>query len=416
MILSVRSASAALGLLVFLGSAAGLAGERPVTFREAAERSARNPRVLAGSQAQRGLDQAVQRLPRLDANPMLSIQLGPRVSPPQERSMEGSVTLSQAVSLQGAAGLRRGALRAEAQTAGAQAAQLRLRLRLEAARAWLDLWAAQQLHGLARQDAEAAGRSRRAVEALVKARERPRSEALVARRQAEEAGLQALLAEGALAEAREQLKAELGSPPEDSPVAAGDPPDVVPPSAGEQRAALASATALPAVRVQALLAAEERVRGAEERAARGSRLTLGVQVQRDGVGTTLQGLVGVPLPLLDLGGREEAPRKAAALRAEGDAQDALHRARSELSLAFHDLEHSAQVERAVRDELLPAAEQAQQALDREFEAGEVTLLEKIQGQRSLVEARARLIHATRDRVWACLRAATLVAATRESPL
>jgi cobalt-zinc-cadmium efflux system outer membrane protein len=390
------------------------AAERFLSFTQAAERSAQNPRLQAGQQAQQGLARAASRVPRIDANPVLTVQLGGRVSPARERNPEGQVALTQTLSLEGAARLRREALAAEARTAQAQQRQLQVMVRLEAARAWLDLWSAQQLHQLAQQDAEAAARLRKAVEALVTARERPRSEALVARRQAQAAALRVLEAEGALAESRALLQAELGLPLEDTPVATGDPPELLPPSEQAQRAALASAAALPSVRTRTLLAAEERVRAAEERAARGTRLTFGVQAQRDALGATvLQGILGLPLPVMDVASREEAPRLAAALRADGDAADALHRAQADLALAFHDLEHSEQVASALQDALLPAAEEALQALEKELRAGEATLLEALEGRRALIEARQRKVVAERERAWARLRAVALVAALQE---
>jgi cobalt-zinc-cadmium efflux system outer membrane protein len=409
-----RISGALVGGFLGLHGAVALAADRPLSFVEAAERSARNPRVAAGKVAQAELERKARGLPALDANPVLSVQLGARLSPERDRGADFTASLSQTVSLERAARLRREALAAEARTAEAQAQQARLELRLDAARAWLDLWAHQKLLALAKEDEEAARRLQQAVTRLVQARERLRSEALVARRRVEEARLQVLAAEGALAESREQLRAELGLPLEDTPVASGEPPELLPPSAAEQKAALASAASLPSVRARSLLAAEERVRAAEERAARGNRLTFGVVLQREAPdANVVQGLVAVPLPLLDVASREAAPRLAAARRADGEAEDALHRARAGLSLAFHDLEHSDQVESAVRGELLPAAEEALRALDREFAAGEATLLERIDGQRALIEARARLVHALRDRAWARLRAAALLAAIRE---
>lgn len=404
-----------LSTLLLVAPSRGWCAELPFTFSQAAERSLKNPRILAGQQAQRSLEEAASRLPTLDANPVLSIQLGARIAPVKERNPEGAASLSQPISLERSARVRRNALSAETKTAEVQEQNLRLQFRLAAAQAWLDLWAAQRLHELAQQDAAAARQLQQAVERLVRAQERTRSEALVAKRQAEEAALRVLAAEGKLVEARERLKAELGLSAEDSPLAVGDPPDVVPPSAERQQAVLVAAASLPAVRIKSLLVVEENLRAMEERAARGSWITVGVQAQRDAIGATaILGQLSTPIPLLNLSGREEAPRRAAALRAQGDAEDALRRARSELALAFHDLEHSEQVERSTREELLPTAEQANLALGLEFQAGEATLLERLDGQRALLDARARQITALRDRAWARIRASILVNATQSN--
>ncbi len=400
-------------MALLLAPAEALGREQPLTFAQAADAAAASPLLQRGQRARATLEEASRSSPRVDANPTISIQLGARVLPANERMAEGTLGVSQALSTEGAARLRQQALAAEARTAGATLQGQKMSLRLQAARGWLELWAAQRLLAAAKQDAEAARRSQRAVEALVAAHERTRTEALVAKRQAEEASLRALSAEGALAEARAMLKGELGLAADATPVATGEPPEVVAPTEAEQQAAVAEAASMPEVRARSLLAAEERVRAAEERAARGSRLTVGAQAQRDAIGATvLLGTLSAPINLFDVAAREEAPRRAAALRAEGEAAVALNRARGDLLIAFHDVEHSDETLQAIDRGLLPAAEQAAAALDRAFAAGEVTILEKIDGQRSLIEARARQIAAQRDRAWARIRASVLAQAAR----
>lgn len=395
-----------------LGVSPAMAGEVAVTFLQAADAASASPKVREGERAQRSLEAASQSAPRLDANPVVTIGLGPRLSPAPSRQLEGTVGLSQAVSLEGAARLRRKALAAEARTQAASTLVTRVALRMAASRAWLDLWAAQQQLTLARQEHEVVKRAQRAVDLLVGAHERTSADALVAQRQTEEAALRVLAAEGALVDAQAQLGSELGLGADDTPVASGEPADVLPPSDSEQRAALASVEQMPSVQVARLLAAEERLRGAEEHAGRSGWLTVGVEARRDVDGLGVLGTLTLPLPLQRVGLREQASRQAAATRAEGEAQDATRRGRRELVLAFHEVDHTDEIARSLDERVVPVAEKAVAALDRAFSAGEVTLLERIDGQRSLLDARSRRLAALRDRAWARVRASVLVDSIR----
>ena len=121
----------------------------------------------------------------------------------------------------------------------------------------------------------------------------------------------------------------------------------------------------------------------------------------------LQASIAVPLPVFDLGARELAARRAAALRMEGEAADEQVRARAAMLLAAHDVEHTGEVFDALASRLVPSSDRAVGLRERQLTAGEGTVLDVLDARRSLFDARARLVRATRERAWARIRLAAL---------
>ena len=407
------------GILVLLGLSATplVAGAQdvPLSFEAAVATAGRNPRVLQTQRAAGVLQRAQDRSPLLDANPVVQVMAGGRVVPSGEQGFEGSLGVTQSIGVNGSAALRRTALGAEARWLDAEADAERLTRQLAAANAWLALREAEEQLRLAGRDLENEGRFVALVTRLAAGGERTAGDVAVAAVRLEEARLRERMAEGAVADARAQVAAELGAPARGAFVTEGAIPEVSLPTAAEQARLLETVASLPQVRARLLLARTEGIRAQEERAMRGTRLTVGVEVRRDALGAgVVQAMVGVPLPIFAVGDREFAARSAAALRMEGEAADERVRARALLLLVAHDVEHSGEVYEALQARLLPTSERALGMRERQLTAGEGTILDVLDARRSYLEASSRLVRATRDRAGARLRLVALHRAARSS--
>jgi hypothetical protein len=128
--------------------------------------------------------------------------------------------------------------------------------------------------------------------------------------------------------------------------------------------------------------------------------------------------VGVALPLADLAARERAiAREEAALR-QSEAEEAALAWRREAHRVAHEVEHTREVVRSYRDELVPALETLLAAREQQLAAGATTTLLVLEATRRLVEARASLTRAETEAAWAATRAWLLLAvqqSAREEP-
>lgn len=397
-------------------ASAAAAAERPVSFATAVALAEHNPRTTATRAAATDLQRAVASSPKLDANPVFSVSAGPRLAPGNERGFEGSLALSQALSLESAATLRKQALQAEAAWLSRDADAQTLARCLGAANAWLALWEAQEAMAVAAADVANERALVALLERLTSAQERSVADLATVRARLSEALLHQLGTEGMLADARAQLSAEINPAASELLVAEGALPELPALTADEQQRALQQIEQLPEIRAKSLLARSELVRAREERAARGVHLSVGAQLRHDALGATIvEGTLALPLPLLELGAREYASRSAEATRLEGEASDLRVRARAALLLAFHEVEHTQEVLALLEEGLLPAAERAVALRTRELEAGEGTLLELIDARRMLFEARSRRVGALRERAWARIRVRLLAHAATGTP-
>lgn len=402
-------------------SPAAWAVERRVTFAETIAAADRNPRVVADARAAQELATAQQEAPRLDQNPTVTAVAGSRVAPSSERGFEGALGLSQSVSLEGSAGKRREALGAEATWLREETSADRLSRRLAAAGAWMALWEAEHQMAVVERDQRNEEELLRLVERLARAHERTTADVAMVDGRLAEAQVRARSAEGALAEARSLLEAELGVATRgEKLVADGALPDAAAFDETEKHRIRISVANLPSVRAKTLLARAELVRAQEERAMRSTRLTAGIALSRDAPSATIvQGTVSIPLPLFAVGAREYAARHANSVRLDGEAEDELVRARASIELAIHEVEHTEEVYALLSTRLLPAAERTVALRQRELTAGAGTLIEICDARRTLFDASTRAIRASRERAWARIRIELLSGAvrnaTREAP-
>lgn len=391
-----------------------LGQEVRVSFDDAVAAAAQNPRVRGDRRAATLLRRSADQSPALDANPIATLTGGARVAPAGEQGFEGGVAVTQSVSAEGAARLRRDALGAEARWMGAESDAEALTRCLAAASAWLALRDAEEQRELTTRALDNERAFLALVARLATAGERTAADLAVATTGVEEASLRGRLAEGAVVDARARVAAEVGTPERGAVVVTeGATPEVAVPSAREQEVLLAGAAMLPAVRARTLLAHAESMRALEERALRGTRLTLGVEVRRDALrATVVQASLAVPLPFFAVGDREYAARQATSLRLEGEAADEQARARVALALAAHEVEHAGEVYEALRGSVVPASARAVALRERLLVGGEGTVLEVIDARRTLLDAASRLVRATRDRAWARIRLVSLLRALR----
>lgn len=126
--------------------------------------------------------------------------------------------------------------------------------------------------------------------------------------------------------------------------------------------------------------------------------------------------VSIPLPLFDRNQGNALAARLEAVRAVSDRQATRVELSTRLARAHGDLEVAYHEARAVESDLLPAAEQAFDAVRRAYGEGKEPYLAVLEAQRSLTEARARLVEAVSDYHRARAEVEGLVAAPLDGSL
>lgn len=379
-----------------------------LTFDESLGIALRSPSIEGDTRALAVRREGNERIGALTSNPLLVVQPGvaPRAGGGAPEIQAG---LSQSFNLAGHGSARRAAARAELDQLDAEARAAILARRLDAARAWIDLWAAERALALAQEElalaTDIAGRTRRAADAAALTR----SDAAEADTYRAEARLAALSIGGEVTDLGLALARLSSRAPEVPLSTAGDLPAPSLPPAGQWPALARAAGALPATRALRLAAEADRARSLEVRASRGAELSLGVLFQRDAAGSTLFANVGASLPLFERGAREAAAFDADAARRAGHAEDAARAAVAELARAFHEVEHAGEILDELQRVLLPAALESARLRQAAFQAGDATVLEVLVARRAAAQARAREARARAARAWAGVKVAFLVA-------
>ena len=143
---------------------------------------------------------------------------------------------------------------------------------------------------------------------------------------------------------------------------------------------------------------------------KGTNLLLGVEVRRESPdGFLAMGTVGLTLPVFDRGERERSVSEARAARFEGEKRAATIDARTEMALAFHEVEHTGEIVAAVKGELLPALVEAAAAREQLFRAGDGTMVDVLTARRRVLAAKARLVRAQAANAWAKVKVWMLLA-------
>ena len=325
-----------------------------------------------------------------------------RISPSEQRGLEGGVAIQQAIPLDDVAGARREHLRGVADQRAAEAAALALDARLAAAAAWIDAWEARARLDIAERDLALARSIGEVTQRGVAAGAFTQPELADARAFVAEAVVRATDAEGAVAETSFALAATTGRP--GRATAEGVLPSPAVPDAAAWPSLVERARGLPAVTARRLAARAARGRALEDHRARGHQLIVGGELLRDGPGAaSVIATIGLALPH-DRGEREAGLAHAEALMAEGQAETLAARAAVELCRALHDVEHTGSVLTLLERDLVPAADDAATRRKRAFELGETTLVELLAAQRTALAAHARVASARARHAWARVHA------------
>jgi cobalt-zinc-cadmium efflux system outer membrane protein len=371
-----------------------------LSFDEAIGLAPQAPRVEGAARAISAKTALDSKISSLTFNPTLTVIPGYRLFRRQEREPELIAELAQPWNVAGHAGARRRTVGLEEGVLEAELRSRALEQRLAAARAWVDLWAAQRVLAQAEREAKIADELQRLVARAAALGAATRADTADARAFVAEARLAVINAEGEVHDRGLELAREVTSPRLDPMTASGDLPSPPLPEPFDRGALVARAADLPLVARQHLAARAERARAVEEQAARGTVLQLGVALQRDAPGgLVLSGLVRITPSLFDRGERERGVLAAEAARLEGEQRAGQLAAQVEIAMTLHEVEHTAEVRAELRDQLVPASREGADARRRIFAAGEATLPEVLQSERTAIAAESRLQRAWAMNAW-----------------
>jgi outer membrane protein TolC len=382
----------------------------PIDFAQALALARESPALLASEAAVARRAELTDQVPWLTFNPAVIAQPGVRRTAQGTIGPEGYLGLMQELSLAGAGSSRQRAARAELDAERLDHLALHRAIALNAAQAWFALWAAQTALAAANEELTLARDWDAKVARGAASGGFTRVDVAVANAYRAEAELAALSLQGEVFVRGVALNRALGLDASRPAVAASTLPAFDEPAeAAQDEQVLAQAPNAPGARAAAAHLAAEKARGVELEAGKGSSLQVGALGWREGTGdlaavATLQ----LSVPLFERAQRERSVNAATTSRAEGRAAAALIDERAERLDALHEVEHSAEVQRAIEQSLVPATRTALEGLERRFDAGEATAQDLVVARRALVSAKARLVRARADVAWARFRLATLV--------
>jgi outer membrane protein, heavy metal efflux system len=372
-----------------------------ITFDEALALSAHTEAARTRAETVENRRGADRRIPRVTQNPQLNLQPGVRLRPQDERGFAWQAQLTQSWNLRDAGRARRDAMRAETQALSADFGRRALLQRLDAARAWVDLRATEQVVALTREERLLAQRLLGHTQAAYEARVLTRAELAEARRFVAEVEVRQVQLEGRVYELGLQLAASAGLDPTTPVATRGPTPNPTLPEQAVLARQLSSARELPQVVAARLESTAARARAVEARANRGTQLTVGASAMQDGPRElVVQGVVGISIPAFDRGQAETSRARTAAGLAEADAEQADRALRSELAQIVHDLHHTKQMHRRLETELVPTLTDLVQAREALRAVGEVAVFEVVRARRQLFDARTSLARAEAELSWA----------------
>lgn len=363
-----------------------------LSFDSALQEALSAPRLTAASKALSDKREMDRNISTVTNNPQVAIQAGYRRET-EVGGLEAQVNAQQPFSFGQYSRARKQAAHAEQKQLEAELARLRFDRTLAAGRAWLRLWGTMQVLHAAEHEVELAQklaeRTARAVHigAMTMA-DKSEAESYLA-----EAELSLLSLEGEAFEQGLELSASLGRGGQAPLRPKGKLPSIALPDMNDaMRKTLFSQAALfPSVKETQEAVAAEAARLEELRSQKAGSMWLGAQFAREPtVPYSLVGLLGFQLPLFDRGERERANALSVLAQKQGDFAESTLAARIRVTWALHDLEHSDEIVRKLRDTALPATEQTLRLKERLLELGEATILEVLLQRRAAFSQRGRL--------------------------
>lgn len=168
-----------------------------------------------------------------------------------------------------------------------------------------------------------------------------------------------------------------------------------PPSAAAMASWRAQSPALMPTRLEA---ARRKALSQLELANRAPDLTVSLGSKRMADPSRSQTVVGLslPLPLFDRNQGNVLAAQKQADKADAELAAAAVRLESELALAIQDLRAARQALDTLRGDILPAAQQASEAVRKGFEFGKHNFIDVLDAQRTLLQARAQYLSALSD--------------------
>ncbi|HAD03601.1 MAG TPA: hypothetical protein DCF93_02795 [Desulfuromonas sp.] len=359
---------------------------------------AANPE-LAAARAASAAAEAEARQAGSFANPELSLEVENFAGSDTLRGFDGAETtlrLDQTFELGGKRAQRRAIGTAAQAVARQQQALAEGDLYVRTVAAFMGLLAAQERLQLAESRVQLATRTRAGIQAQIDAGKSPNIAGIRSQPLLVEARLERDRASGALEVARQELTALLDQESVTPLVVVGDLgalPELPATGDGETRE-----TGAP----QLALAAAAREQAARELA--GERLraipdvTLGLGLRRfeeNGEHALVAGL-SLPLPLFDRNRHGIAAAAARLEQARSAEQSIRLTTAAALRQATQEYQARCDEARALREELLPAAQQSFEAVDYGYRAGKFGLLDLLDTQRQLGEVQSQLLTAQVD--------------------
>jgi len=387
-----------LGLAAFALSPVPLAAQTTLTLERALEQALRHSAPIAA--AAREVDAADGALEQAGArrNPVLNLT----VEDTRSQSRTTTATVDLPLELGGQRGARVAAAARARDVAAAELARTRAEFRSGVTEAYFAVVVAQERSALAAKAVELATRAADVVARRAAAGKASPVEATRAQVDRAQVQLSAAEANAALERARFALASLIGEGEPLFDQVSGDVPTALPrPPLAELAAQLEGSPVLAAARLEV---GRRRALAEVERTKSTPDVTLSLGTRRDNELGRSQAVIGVsiPLPLFDRnqGAVREADRRAD--RAADEELDIRRRLLVDLQDASSRLAVANATLQTLQSAVLPAAQQAHEAASRGFEAGKFGVLDVLDAQRTLLQARSHYL----DTLAAAHRAAT----------
>ena len=185
----------------------------------------------------------------------------------------------------------------------------------------------------------------------------------------------------------------------------GPPPSPEVPEHDALEAALMRVEDLPAVVAPRLNALAQRARDVEYAAYAGPTMQATLQIYRESpAGLMIFGGATFGLPVVDLMARQRSQALAEAERLDAVHDEAVLQARRDAVATAHEVEHARDVERTLRETVVPSLERLAEVRATQLQAGEATTMMLLDARRRSLAAQARLVQAEGARRWAEVRA------------
>ena len=370
--------------------------KNPLTLEEALARTLRtSPDLIAASEGLRTLEAEVLVASRLP-NPELTVTLENVAGDGAYRDTDAAeltIELSQPIELGGKRRLRREAAEFGRQLAANGQTLANTEVLATTRQRFIAVLAAQEKLALAKEQAELAEKSLAAAEERIKAGKSPEIDRLRLQGETSLAGLTMTQAERALVTARQALAASWGEAQPDFDQVAGDLSLL--PAAAELSEVEATLEQAPAAANRQIATELQRVELEQAKARRipDPSLTVGWrQFEESNEDAWLFG-ISFPLPLFNQGEHEVAAAGSRFNSAKAREVSARNQARSTLRAAWQALADARAEAEMLASQVVPAVAEGFAAAEFGYRAGKFGLLELLDAQRTLFEARQRQLDA-----------------------